>query len=77
MARFETILDFTSYDVDVAIRSEGCRHTRHMARGEVGAVVGLGLRNCYGGKAPAVQQVRAQGGADAAHPEAGALGTAR
>ena len=37
-------MDFASYGVDVAIRCEGCRRTRHMTRDEVAAVFGPGTR---------------------------------
>ena len=43
-ARIETILDFARLEVDVAIRCDGCRRTRHMTAGEMATVFGLATR---------------------------------
>jgi hypothetical protein len=43
-ARFETIMDFARYQVDVAIRCDGCLRTRHLSDAQMEAVFGIGVR---------------------------------
>ncbi len=43
-ARFETIGDYLRYDVDVAIRCDGCRYRRTLTAEQIQAIFGLGTR---------------------------------
>jgi hypothetical protein len=43
-ARFETIVDFARYGVDVAIRCDGCRRRRLQTFEQIEAVFGAGTR---------------------------------
>jgi hypothetical protein len=43
-AKFETVMDFAKYKVDVAIRCEGCRYKRNMPAEQFEAVFGIATR---------------------------------
>ena len=42
--RFETILDFSSKQVDVAVRCDGCRRVRYLTAAQVADIFGIACR---------------------------------
>ena len=40
-ARFELIIDFYRHEVDVALRCDGCKHTRFLIVQQVGRIFGI------------------------------------
>jgi hypothetical protein len=40
-ARFELIIDFYRHEVDVALRCDGCKHTRCLTVQQVGKIFGI------------------------------------
>lgn len=40
-ARFEPIIDFYRHEVDVALRCNGCKHTRFLTVQQVGKIFGI------------------------------------